>query len=182
MESENSSSSSSSDDEEVDNPGQEEEDEGAVSDVDEEEEVPKERLGSGTIVVAVYEGEWFVAEVINQDNVPKDYVRLSYMTMKGLNKFAWPEKKDIFITYKDDILLENIELDTIGTTARGIHVRLHARDYMRVLALMVVAFTRNEIFCKIFLQNMHKNFLLNESVFKVFCIYGTGTYVSYLFT
>ncbi len=41
-------------------------------------------------VVAAYEGQWFLAEVIrDQKNVTKGSTRLSYMTIKGNNCFSW---------------------------------------------------------------------------------------------
>ena len=56
------------------------------------------------MVVAVYEGEWFVAEVF----IPRGYKRLSYTSIKGKNVFSWPDKKDIVVTLQKDILMENI--------------------------------------------------------------------------
>ncbi len=64
----------------------------------------------GTMVVTVYEGEWFIAEVMeDQDRgVPGGYTRLKFMANKGNSVFAWPNKEDKVITYIEDILLENI--------------------------------------------------------------------------
>ena len=55
-------------------------------------------------MVAVYEGEYFLCEVTqNQEDVAKGYTRLSYTTVKGKNSFAWGEKPDIMITLNEDI-------------------------------------------------------------------------------
>jgi hypothetical protein len=39
---------------------------------------------AGTYVVAMYEGQWFLAEICgDQKNVGKGYIRLNYMLIKG---------------------------------------------------------------------------------------------------
>ena len=46
------------------------------------------------MVVAVYEDEWFPAEICqDQSGVAKGYCRLSYMAIRGVNVFAWPERR-----------------------------------------------------------------------------------------
>ena len=60
------------------------------SSVSEELPEPSNRKRHGSHVVAVYEGEWFIAEVcIDQRQVASGYTRLMYMSIKGNNCFAW---------------------------------------------------------------------------------------------
>jgi hypothetical protein len=57
-------------------------------------------------VVAVYEGEYFLCEVTqNQEDVAKGYTRLSYTTIKVKTafSFAWGEKPDVMITLNENI-------------------------------------------------------------------------------
>ena len=60
------------------------------SSVSEELPEPSNRKRHGSHVVAVYEGEWFIAEVcIDQRQVASGYTRLMYMSIKGNKCFAW---------------------------------------------------------------------------------------------
>ncbi|MBM3938793.1 MAG: hypothetical protein FJ333_09115 [Sphingomonadales bacterium] len=118
------------------------------SDILPEPETTKKGTGTGTgsssnMVVAVYEGQWFPAEVCpDQSGVPKGQEKLSYMQMKGvgmglgtaLNLWAWPEKKDILITPKEDVLLRNVGIEPRNN--RGCF-SLKISDHKKVLSLMV---------------------------------------------
>ena len=112
---------------------------------DSDEELPDPELRPpttkipGTMVVAVYEGEWFIAEVMEEQErgVPGGYTRLKFMAIKGNNVFAWPNKEDRVITYNEDILLENI--DPIPLNSRG-HFGLNEKDLKRVQSWMVVVY------------------------------------------
>jgi hypothetical protein len=112
---------------------------------DSDEELPDPELRPpttkipGTMVVAVYEGEWFIAEVMEDQErgVPGGYTRLKFMAIKGNNVFAWPNKEDRVITYNEDILLENI--DPIPLNSRG-HFGLNEKDLKRVQSWMVVVY------------------------------------------
>jgi hypothetical protein len=56
--------------------------------------VPRKNLTA--CVVAVYEGQWFLADICkDQTNVDPGYTRLNYMTIKGKNSFTWGLKEDI---------------------------------------------------------------------------------------
>jgi hypothetical protein len=60
------------------------------------------------LVVAIYEGEWFLAEICkDQSNVDKGY---PYMTIKGNNSFVWGEKEDIpvHVALNEDIIVEPV--------------------------------------------------------------------------
>jgi hypothetical protein len=62
-------------------------------------------------VAAIYEGEWFLAEICkDQCNVAKGYTRLIYMTIKGNNSFVWGEKEDIpvHVALNEDIIVEPV--------------------------------------------------------------------------
>jgi hypothetical protein len=97
---------------------------------------PVTRKVPGTAVVALYEGEWFLAEVVeDQKGVPGGYTRLNYMTIKGSNIFMWGTRPDLVMTYNDDILLENIQPEPVNS--RG-HFRLNKKDLTYVKTWMVV--------------------------------------------
>ncbi len=95
----------------------------------------------GTMVVAVYEGEWFIAEVMEVEDqergVPGGYTRLKFMAIKDNNVFAWPNKEDRVITYNEDILLENIH--PIPLNSRGPFGR-NEKDLKRVHSWIVVVY------------------------------------------
>ncbi len=102
------------------------------------------RMSSNCLVVAVYEGEWFVAEKLpEQSRIPKSYTRLSYATLKGKNCFSWAAKRpDIFLTLNEDILLENITV--VPLNSRG-QFGLRKNDLKKVESLMVVVYLIFEI-------------------------------------
>jgi hypothetical protein len=94
---------------------------------DDEEELPDlDRSIAGTIVVAAYEGQWFLAEVTeSQADVAKGYTRLSYMVIKGANSFAWGSKPDVMDTLNEDIVLDHAEI--VPVNSRG-HLGLKQAD------------------------------------------------------
>jgi hypothetical protein len=99
-----------------------------------EEELPD--LDQPAYVVAVYEGQWFAAEVSkNQSGVAKGYTRLSYLVIKGSNSFTWGPRADLHVTLDEDILLRNVVLEPVNS--RG-HLGLKKSDLKIVLARMVV--------------------------------------------
>jgi hypothetical protein len=101
---------------------------------DMEEELPD--LDQPAYVVAVYEGQWFAAEVSkNQSGVAKGYTRLSYLVIKGSNSFTWGPRADLHVTLDEDILLRNVVLEPVNS--RG-HLGLKKSDLKIVLARMVV--------------------------------------------
>jgi hypothetical protein len=74
--------------------------------VEDEEEEDDEELPDleqtrvpGTLLVAIYESEWFIAEVAkDQSKATRGYVNLSYTCIRGTNSFTWPSKPDIILT------------------------------------------------------------------------------------
>jgi hypothetical protein len=84
-------------------------------------------------VAAIYEGEWFLAEICkDQSNVAKGY---PYMTIKGNNSFVWGEKEDIYVALNEDIIVDPALPEPLDT--RG-HLGLKKKDHDRVLYQMVV--------------------------------------------
>jgi hypothetical protein len=127
-----------------------------------DEELPEPGMPgprAGTSVVAVYEGQWFLADVLeNQAGVGDGYCRLSYMSIKGTNSFAWGSKPDIMPTLNEDIILKDIEM--IPVNSRG-HFGLKKDDLKRVTAWMVVVYF--PCFPKFAISELHRfyiNFLL----------------------
>lgn len=99
-------------------------------------EQPCTSWNSGGLVVAIYEGEWFVAEILkNQDRVPRDYLRLSYTSHRGENIFTWPDRKDLMLTVREDIICENVKV--VPVNSRG-HFALCPEDYKKVKKIMMV--------------------------------------------
>ena len=79
----------------------------------------------GDMVCAVYEGEWFMAEVKeSRPGISKDHVLLSYMKIKGHNTFAW-DKEDLYETPISDIILGVTSPDL--KNSRG-HIGLNKKD------------------------------------------------------
>jgi hypothetical protein len=103
---------------------------------DEDEELPE--VSGGSYVVAVYEGQWFLAEVArDQKNVRSGYTRLEYLAIKGKNAFTQPFKPDVVITLDEDILLKNVCPEPVNS--RGC-LGLNKTDLCKVITLMVVVF------------------------------------------
>ena len=144
-----------------------EEDQLMVGDEDErdeenDDELPDPSTVRQKFVVALYEEEWFLAEVCdNQKGVTAGYTKLSFMSIRGHNKFIWA-KPDILDTVNEDILLKNVS--PIPVTNRG-HLGLTDKDLKIVLSQMVV------LLLTLFLIN----FSSKEVVRKYFYIF---TYLS----
>ena len=91
----------------------------------------------GEYVVAVYEEQWFLAEIVmDQSGVGQGYTRLKYMTIKGSNAFAWAHD-DVHTTLNEDILMEPVLPEPVNS--RG-NLGLKKKDLEKVLSLMVVVY------------------------------------------
>ena len=98
------------------------------------ESLPEIHHKTGQFVVAVYEEEWFLAEVaLEQEDVAKGYTRLKYMAIKGANSFAWGLRPDIHVACNDDILLPIV---SEPVNSRG-HLGVNKKDLAKVHSLMV---------------------------------------------
>jgi len=97
---------------------------------------PQPKRQAGSWVVALYEGEWFLCEVMaDQEGVASGYTKLSYMAIKGKNVFSWGDKPDLVDTLEEDIILDKVE--PVPVNSRG-HLQLNTLDFVRVLSRMVV--------------------------------------------
>jgi hypothetical protein len=95
------------------------------------------RLNIFASVVAMYEGEWFLATIhSDQSDMPAGYTRPKYMSIKGSNSFVWA-KDDLHVTLNEDILIEPVEPVPVNSCG---HLGLPEKDYEKVLLLMVVGF------------------------------------------
>lgn len=113
---------------------------GDVSDAD------RQYRESGSYVVASYEGQWFLAEISqDQSNVGRLYTRLNYMVIKGKNAFAPPLRPDIHVTLMEDILLGRVIPEPVNQ--RG-YLGLCPADLKKVVALMVLVY-KSSIYKKI---------------------------------
>ncbi len=105
----------------------------------------------GSYVVAVYEEQWFLAEVSkNQTSVKSGYLRLEYLTIKVTNSFCHPTKADLLITPEEDIILKTVSPEPVNS--RGC-LGLNKKDLSKVLSLMVVVYLSS---------NLLKNYFLNH--------------------
>ena len=66
----------------------------------------KSSIKNGNMVVATYEGEWFLAQVI-EANIKHGYSKLNYMKIQGMNSFIWGASDEL-VTLNQDILLQNV--------------------------------------------------------------------------
>ena len=99
--------------------------------------------GQTVLVVAVYEGEWFVAEKVkDQAGVQDTHVRLSYMSPRGKNIFCWPDKCDVLDTDREDVLVKHVSIEPVNS--RG-HFRLKDKDFQKVKTLMVMVFSSKKV-------------------------------------
>jgi len=98
----------------------------------------KSKYKPGELVVATYEGSWFLCEVCeDQERAPWGYTRLSYTIIKGKNAFAWGDKPDILLTANEDILMQNVS--PVPINSRG-HLALTNPNLLAVMAKMVMVF------------------------------------------
>jgi len=129
--------------EEEDSRQEKEEEEGSRQEELEDEELPDPHpeassLKFGTSVVAIYEGQWFLADVAeSQEKVGHGYTRLSYAAIKGNNCFAWAAKPDIMVTLNEDIILT--EVNVVPLNNRG-HCGLTKQDLKKMENWMVVVY------------------------------------------
>jgi len=142
-EEEESEEEDSEKEDDVEESSEEEEEEGSRQEELEDEELPEPHPGPsslkfGTSVVAIYEGQWFLADVAeSQEKVGHGYTRLSYAAIKGTNCFAWTAKPDIMVTLNEDIILT--EVNVVPLNNRG-HVGLTKQDLKKVENWMVVVY------------------------------------------
>ena len=124
-------------DSDIDEPHESEMDieEGNESDVVEE---PEEQTSSirdseheeykvGDFVAAIYEEEWFVAQVEGEepDEEEDGLILLKYMKQTGgrmKNSFIWPDKDDIFKTKESDILCKVSPPEPVSNRAFGLNI------------------------------------------------------------
>ena len=110
------------------------------------------QLPAGRYVVAVYEGESFLASVCeDQKEVKEGYVRLSYMSIKGTNQFSWPEKDDIMETCLEDVLMDSV--DPVPVNSRG-HLGLQKKEFALLIRKMVVIYYHLTVFHFIFSKTL----------------------------
>jgi archaellum component FlaD/FlaE len=126
----------SSEDEDEDKEDEDKEDEDKEE--EDEGEMEEELQDVHGFVVAVYEGQWFPAEICrDQSEVPKGYTKLNYLTIRGSNCFIWGPKPDIMVTLNEDIIMMRLVLEPVNN--RG-HLALKSSDLKSVLARMVVVY------------------------------------------
>lgn len=70
--------------------------------------VVRSNLKTGQFVSAIYQGDWYIAQVIavtsDAEIASLHPYSLSYMTRKGPNMFVWPDRRDELLTFHEDIL------------------------------------------------------------------------------
>lgn len=91
----------------------------------------------GEFVVAVYEGQWLLAQVdINQDHAGSSHVNLAYMEKVGDNQFKWPKHNDHLLTLKEDILFRCSTPMLIGSSIRASNVGLPPSEALKADAAL----------------------------------------------
>jgi hypothetical protein len=91
----------------------------------------------GSYVIARYVGNWFIAQVENeQTNILPGYMHLRYMAKKGRNRFMW-EKPDILSTLDQDILLKTPPPVPVTSRFMGVSENI-AKQADRLLLVHVV--------------------------------------------
>lgn len=88
----------------------------------------KEHYEVGEFVTAVYEGQWLLAQVIDQDLAGETHVNLTYMRKVGNNQFKWPKTQDQLLTLKEDILTRCCAPTLVGSSIRATIVGLSPSD------------------------------------------------------
>ena len=122
----------------------------------------------GDFVTAIYDGDWFIAQVdIDQDKAGDTHVNLSYMEKIAYNQFRWPKNHDLLLTLKEDILTSVSDLKIVGSSIRANHVGLKDNEAQEAdIALAMV----------LYLHSFH--FFIFFSIFLGYhsvLVVGTGT-------
>ena len=96
----------------------------------------------GDFVTAIYDGDWFIAQVdIDQDKAGDTHVNLSYMEKIAYNQFRWPKNHDLLLTLKEDILTSVSDLKIVGSSIRANHVGLKDNEAQEAdIALAMVLY------------------------------------------
>jgi len=134
-----------------------------------EKEKEKEKVYEvGDFVTAIYDGDWFIAQVdIDQDKAGDTHVNLSYMEKIAYNQFRWPKNHDLLLTLKEDILTSVSDLKIVGSSIRANHVGLKDNEAQEAdIALAMV----------LYLHSFH--FFIFFSIFLGYhsvLVVGTGT-------
>jgi hypothetical protein len=102
---------------------------------DEQEQTQEYQVGE--FVVAVYEGQWLLAQVdINQDKAGSSHVNLTYMEKVGDNQFKWPKHDDLLLTLKEDILFRCTTPVLVGSSIRASNVGLSNTEAIKADAAL----------------------------------------------
>lgn len=151
-ESSSSESDKEAEEEEVDS------DKEAESDKEEEESASiKEQFSIGQYVVAVYQGGWYVGQVIDKANedraLPdKQYLYVSYMERVASNLFKWPSKLDKLNTLIEDVMFacQPPLPSTSTSSSRTISYSLSKDDLLKAVVMFEACFHTFFIFQKSF--------------------------------
>jgi hypothetical protein len=138
--------------EEEDDGSEESEEDEAESEVDVDELLAgpssssaKETYKEGSFVVAVYDKEWFIAQVDHsQQETPAGYTRLRYMRKVGNNRFIWEKHQDLLDTLDLDILMSIPDPIPVASRFMGLHVS-HAKKADQLLLVHVVYISFNNL-------------------------------------
>jgi hypothetical protein len=132
----------------------------------------------GSYVVAVYQGAWYVGQVLEKTEeklaLPQDeYLYLSFMqrTEKSMDLFKWPEKPDKLNTLKEDILFACSAPTPSNATSssRSITFSLTKAEIKKAYMLLNKAYYHTKFISPFFYFNF-SNFIHGVTV-----QYGTGT-------
>jgi len=120
------------------------------------------RYPSGTYVAAVYQGEWFVGQVLDKSNESRAlksdaYIYINFMqrVQSGKDLFRWPDKADKLNTLQEDVLFEcGAPVPSHSTSStRSICYTLSIQEIKRANFLMTKAFYHTIFFFFFILQH-----------------------------
>lgn len=91
---------------------QQQEEEHAGNDLQEKQQqaqAPASAYLPGSYIVAMYQGDWFVGQVMDKNGEPEaeegeEYLLVNFMERTGGDRLKWPARLDILNTLKDDVL------------------------------------------------------------------------------
>ncbi len=106
----------------------------------------------GSNVIARYDNEWYVAQVVNnQENVQAGYILLHYMDKKGRNHFMWnKEKDDLLLTLHEDILMDIPAPIPVTSRFMGVSDKtVSEAELLHVVVVLIFSFYAPELSQKI---------------------------------
>jgi hypothetical protein len=151
--------------------------------VDDPEECQYPYYPAGSYVVAVYQGAWYVGQVLEKKNekqaLPQEeYLYINFMQRleKSGDLFKWPDKQDKLNTLREDVLFACGAPAPASTTSssRSISFSLSKAEIKKAYMLLNKAFYHTKLIFNIFSRYFHYQNGSAGCMSVNVCVHGLG--------